>query len=73
MYYLLNPLNKTVTARYDGYGDIELPPEEISEFDNETIFNHARKYLVDAIINQRGLVGYDHVREEIEKEVTKKF
>ena len=58
MKYLLNPLSKEVKCHYDSYGDIILPPEEISEFEDETIFNHARKYLVDAIINQKGLGGY---------------
>lgn len=75
-FYLLNPLTHSVETQYDTNGDgvpeaIILPPESITTFEDEVLFNHARQYLIEEILNERNIVHFEHNRDEVRKEVTK--
>lgn len=74
--YLFNPLNHEVKTTYNLDGDFQeyvLPSEKIWETENETIFRHMREFLVEAVLNERNIVHYDHNREEVRKEVVKEL
>ena len=73
---LLNPLPFDVSTTYDIKGDrspetFTLPSKKITVFENETIFNHMREYLVEEVLNHRNIIHFDQNREEIRKEIVK--
>ncbi len=73
-WYLVNPLDQEVRTQYhlkdgDPPTEIILPPERITEFDNETLFNHAREFLVAAVLNARNITHFDHEREKVREEI----
>lgn len=75
-YYLFNPLAHSVEMSYtlDEIPQLYvLPPEKISEFENEVVFDHLRAYLIEIILNERNIVHFDHNREQVREEVTKYF
>lgn len=76
--YLYNPLNRAISTTYDTKGDrildtLTLEPESITEFTNETHYRHMCDFLVDAVLDDRGIVHFDANREKIRKEVEKNY
>ena len=74
MKYLWNPLDEPVTTQYcldEVPQTYTLPPQKITEFENEVIFNHMKKFLIEAILNKRDIIHFDENRAEVEKEVVK--
>ena len=74
-YFLWNPLDVKVSIplKLDENTEVllEAPPQKISEFENEYAFNHIREHLIDLVVNDRSLVGFDDVRNTIRDEITK--
>ena len=74
MKYLWNPLDEPVSTQYNLDGDIKtytLPPQKITEFENEVIFNHMKRFLIEAVLNKRNIIHFDANRAEVEKEIVK--
>jgi len=73
-FYLWNPLDEPISTQYcldEVCQTYTLPPQKITEFENEVIFNHMKNFLVEAILNQRNIIHFDQNRAEVEKEVVK--
>lgn len=76
MKYLANPLSRDVSTQYNLDGNIHqltAKAESITGFENETLFNHMRQYLIEEILNDRNVIHFDHEREKVRLEVTKDF
>ena len=72
-FYLKNPLRKDVSTQYNLDGTIvylTAKGEDITDFENETLFGHMRDYLVEEILNERGVWHFDEERKKVRDEVT---
>lgn len=76
MKYLLNPLrhdvSKICSLEEEGKMYV-LPAESLFTCENEAVFNHLAKYLIDEILNERGIVHYDNEIEKVRQEITKEL
>lgn len=74
MKYLWSPLSYDIKKQFyltDKPQTYTIKAEKINEYENETVYNHLRDYLVEIILNERNIVHFDDARAEVRKEVEK--